>query len=133
MAQSAAGEPVPRITGNLLKWEELDSFLTPADEFFYVQHYGRPDGLDAANWRVAIEGLVAHPQSLALEDIKAHPLHEVDFTLECSGNADTSEDFFFGGVGTARWVARGWPRSSRRRASWTKRPRSCSGELIAAR
>ena len=23
--------------------------------------------------------------------------------MECSGNADTSSDFFFGGVGTARW------------------------------
>ncbi len=95
--------PVPQITGNLLQWEELDSFLTPADDFFYVQHYGRPAGLDAANWRVAIEGLVAHPQSLALEDIKARPFHEVDYTLECSGNADTSSDFFFGGIGTARW------------------------------
>ena len=27
----------------------------------------------------------------------------MDFTLECSGNADTSSDFFFGGIGTARW------------------------------
>ena len=34
--------PVPQITGNLLQWEELDSFLTPAADFFYVQHYGRP-------------------------------------------------------------------------------------------
>ena len=32
--------PVPQITGNLLQWEALDSFLTPADKFFYVQHYG---------------------------------------------------------------------------------------------
>jgi DMSO/TMAO reductase YedYZ molybdopterin-dependent catalytic subunit len=96
-------DPVPQITGNLLKWEELDSFLTPADDFFYVQHYGLPAGLDEASWRVAIGGLVAHPQSLALADLKARPLHEVDFTLECSGNADTSSDFFFGGIGTARW------------------------------
>jgi DMSO/TMAO reductase YedYZ molybdopterin-dependent catalytic subunit len=95
--------PVPQITGNLLKWEELDSFLTPADDFFYVQHYGLPDGLDEARWRVGIGGLVAHPQSLALEDLKARPVHEVNFTLECSGNADTSTDFFFGGIGTARW------------------------------
>ena len=50
--------PVPQITGNLLQWEALDSFLTPADEFFYVQHYGQPDGLDEATWRVGIGGLV---------------------------------------------------------------------------
>jgi DMSO/TMAO reductase YedYZ molybdopterin-dependent catalytic subunit len=28
---------------------------------------------------------------------------EVNFTLERLGNADTSSDFFFGGIGTARW------------------------------
>ena len=38
-----------------------------------------------------------------LADLKARPVHEVNFTLECSGNADTSSDFFFGGIGTARW------------------------------
>ena len=95
--------PVPEITGNLLQWETLDSFLIPPDDFFYVKHYGQPDGLDEATWRVGIGGLVAHPQSLALADLKARPLHKVDFTLECSGNADTSSDFFFGGIGTARW------------------------------
>ncbi len=95
--------PVPEITGNLLQWESLDSFLTPANDFFYVQHYGEPDGLDEASWRVGIGGLVRHPQSLALADLKARPVHEVNFTLECSGNADTSSDFFFGGIGTARW------------------------------
>ncbi len=68
-----------------------------------MQHYGLPDGLDEATWRVGIGGLVAHPQSLALADLKARPVHEVDFTLECSGNADTSSEFFFGGIGTARW------------------------------
>jgi DMSO/TMAO reductase YedYZ molybdopterin-dependent catalytic subunit len=95
--------PVPEITGSLLQWESLDSFLIPADEFFYVQHYGRPVDLDEATWRVGIGGLVAHPQSLSLADLRDRPLEEVDFTLECSGNADTSADFFFGGIGTARW------------------------------
>ena len=100
---SSPPNPVPEITGNLLQWETLDSFLIPPDDFFYVQHYGQPDGLDEATWRVGIGELVAHPQSLALADLKARPLHKVDFTLECSGNADTSSDFFFGGIGTARW------------------------------
>ena len=95
--------PVPDIIGNLLEWEALDSFLTPPEEFFYVKHYGLPDGLDEAAWRVGIGGLVARPQSLASGGPQSPPPHEVDFTLECSGNADTSVDFFIGGVGTARW------------------------------
>jgi DMSO/TMAO reductase YedYZ molybdopterin-dependent catalytic subunit len=95
--------PVPEVTGNLLQWEALDSFLTPADNFFYVKHYGLPSGLDEAAWRVGIGGLVARPQSLKLADLKGRARHDVDFTLECSGNADTSSSFFFGGIGTARW------------------------------
>ncbi len=31
--------PVPDAVGNLLKWEELNSWYTPRDKFFWVQHY----------------------------------------------------------------------------------------------
>ncbi len=96
-----AENPIPNSVGNLLKWEELDSWLTPTDKFFFVNHYGQPDGLDEATWRVGIEGLVARPQSLMLADLKARARREVNFTLECSGN--TSADFFIGGIGNARW------------------------------
>ena len=37
-----------------------------------------------------------------MADIKARERHEVEFTLECSGN--TSADFFIGGIGNARWA-----------------------------
>lgn len=96
-----APNPIPGAVGNLLDWEEVDSFLTPANDFFFVQHYGQPSGLDEATWRVGIGGLVARPRSLTIADLKAEPRHEVDFTLECSGN--TAFDFFIGGIGTARW------------------------------
>jgi DMSO/TMAO reductase YedYZ molybdopterin-dependent catalytic subunit len=92
----------PANVGNLLVWEALDSWLTPTDNFFYVNHYGQPDGLDEATWRVSITGLVARPQSLTLADLKARPRREVDFTLECSGNHGFP--FFIGGVGNARWA-----------------------------
>ena len=59
------GNPVPDNVGNLLEWEALDSWLTPTDTFFFVNHYGQPDGLDEATWRVSIAGLVARPQSLS--------------------------------------------------------------------
>jgi DMSO/TMAO reductase YedYZ molybdopterin-dependent catalytic subunit len=99
-----APNPIPDNVGNLLKWEELDSWLTPADNFFFVSHYGQPDGLDESTWHVSIAGLVARPQSLTLADLKARARHEVDFTLECSGNTGTGLDFFIGGVGNARWA-----------------------------
>jgi DMSO/TMAO reductase YedYZ molybdopterin-dependent catalytic subunit len=102
--------PVPNITGNLLKWEALDSRLTPAHNFFWVAHYGVPTGLDEATWRIPVGGLVARPRSLTLEDLRECDLHEVEFTLECSGNTavisntrGVEEEFFIGGIGNARW------------------------------
>jgi DMSO/TMAO reductase YedYZ molybdopterin-dependent catalytic subunit len=97
-----AENPVPDNVGNLLVWEALDSWLTPADNFFFVNHYGQPNGLDEAMWRVDIGGLVARPQSLTLAYLKTRPRHEVNFTLECSGN--TGLNFFIGGIGNARWA-----------------------------
>jgi DMSO/TMAO reductase YedYZ molybdopterin-dependent catalytic subunit len=95
-------EPPPGVTlPNLLKWEKLDSWRTPANNFFVVSHYNQPV-LKAADWRLRIGGLVARPRSLTLADLKARPRREVDFTLECSGN--TGFPFFIGGIGNARWA-----------------------------
>ena len=93
--------PVPEAVQNLLKWEALDSWLTPADDFFVVSHYGNPT-LTAADWRLDISGLVARPRTLALRDLKARPRREVTFTLECSGNH--GYPFLIGAVGNARWA-----------------------------
>jgi DMSO/TMAO reductase YedYZ molybdopterin-dependent catalytic subunit len=99
-----AANPFPDNLKNLLKWEELDSWLTPTDKFFSFNHFGQPTSLNEATWRVDIAGLVARPQSLRLADLKARPRHEVDFTLECSGNNGTGLDFVIGAIGNARWA-----------------------------
>src|SRR3954452_23351104 len=67
-----APNPVPQIAQNLLVWEELDSWITPADDFFVISHYGNP-ALDGASHRLAIGGLVARPRTLTLADLKAPP------------------------------------------------------------
>jgi len=84
-----------------LKWEDLDSYLTPPEKFFIVSHYNNP-ALDPAAWRLDIGGLVARPQSLSLADLMARPRHEVTFTLECSG--DHGYPFVIGAIGNARWA-----------------------------
>ncbi len=83
--QPAPNPVPPDVVGNQLKWEELDSWLTPPDKFHFVTHYGIPDGLDEATWRVGIAGLVARPLSLTLADLKARARREVDFTLGVLG------------------------------------------------
>jgi DMSO/TMAO reductase YedYZ molybdopterin-dependent catalytic subunit len=92
--------PAQSVVGNLLRWESLDSRLTPADNFFTVKHYNEPT-LDPAAWRLSVEGLVGRPMSLSLADLQSRRRREVEFTLECSGN--TGLPFFIGGIGNAVW------------------------------
>jgi DMSO/TMAO reductase YedYZ molybdopterin-dependent catalytic subunit len=96
-----AENPVPQIVPRQLVWEQLDSWLTPADEFFIVSHYGNPTLSEAAH-RLEVSGMVARPRSLTLADLKARPRRDVTFTLECSGN--TGLPFLIGAVGNARWT-----------------------------
>jgi DMSO/TMAO reductase YedYZ molybdopterin-dependent catalytic subunit len=115
-----APNPIPNNVGKLLKWEELNSRFTPAYDFFFVAHYGVPAELDEATWRVALGGLVARPRSLTLQDLRECDPHEVEFTLECSGNTGVEGGFFIGGIGNARWGARDWRRCWNRQASSTR-------------
>jgi DMSO/TMAO reductase YedYZ molybdopterin-dependent catalytic subunit len=96
--------PVPAIVGDLLRWESLDGRLIPVQNFFSVAHYGIPVGLSEESWRVDISGLVAHPRSLTIDDIKARERYEVEFTLECSGNNGFDGGFLVGAIGNARWA-----------------------------
>lgn len=98
-----APNPFPEFAGKQLQWEELDSWLTPTDNFHFVTHFGIPEGLDESTWQVGVAGLVARPLSLTLADLKARKHREVDFTLECSGNHGTGLDFATGFIGNARW------------------------------
>src|SRR5918998_1990502 len=93
--------PAPEITGQLLQWEALDSWITPTDKFFYVQHFGRP-AIAEQGWRLEITGFVRRPLTLTLADLRARPRQEVTFTLECSGNH--GDPAFIGGIGTATWA-----------------------------
>ncbi len=85
---------------NLLRWESLDSFYTPNEQFFTVAHYGDVQ-LSGSAYRLTIDGLVAHPQRLTLAALKTLPHRAVDFTLECSGN--DGFPWITGAIGNARW------------------------------
>jgi DMSO/TMAO reductase YedYZ molybdopterin-dependent catalytic subunit len=93
--------PVPQVVANQLKWEELDSWITPNERFFSVAHYDRPT-IDENGWTLHIGGLVKRPLTLTLNELRARPRQEVTFTLECSGNHGFP--WFLGGIGTARWA-----------------------------
>ena len=93
--------PARDVIGSQLRWEELDSWITPNDRFFSIAHFGVP-AIDAQAWRLQVGGLVNRPLSLTLDELKARPRREVTFTLECSGNHGLP--FFTGGIGNATWA-----------------------------
>lgn len=93
--------PVPEVIDNQLVWEELDSWITPNEQFFGIAHYGWPE-LDPSLWQLSLAGRVKTPLTLTLDDLKARPRQEVTFTLECSGNSGLP--FFNGGIGNAQWA-----------------------------
>ena len=89
---------------NVLKWDELDAWITPTAKFFRVAHYHKPLGpvIDEKAWKLEITGLVKRPMTLTLSELKARPRHEIIFTLECSGNR--AEPLVHGLVGNATWA-----------------------------
>ncbi len=93
--------PVPEVIVQQLDWERLDSWLTPPDQFFVIKHFNQPE-LSERDWRLEIDGLVAQPMALTLDDLKARARQEMTFTMECSGNSGLP--FFTGGVGNATWA-----------------------------
>jgi DMSO/TMAO reductase YedYZ molybdopterin-dependent catalytic subunit len=93
--------PEPDAVRSLLRWEELDSWLTPNDEFFAVNHYNWPV-VDEESWTLEVTGLVKRPLTFTLSDLVARPRQDLVFTLECSGNHGFP--WFIGGIGTARWA-----------------------------
>ncbi|MCA9190219.1 MAG: molybdopterin-dependent oxidoreductase [Planctomycetales bacterium] len=90
----------PRTPPNRLDWEVLDTWLTPQDQVFSVQHYGVPK-FDYDSYRLDVGGLVDKSLSLTLADIKARPKSDVTMVLECAGNG--SNDGFMNAVCNNRW------------------------------
>ena len=60
---------------------------TPVNDTFTVAHYNVPT-IDAAQWRLSIEGRAGRPMRLSLDELKRRPRQEVTATFECGGNRE---------------------------------------------
>ena len=83
-------DPAPFIDhggGNLeARLENMEGLITPS-RFFFVRNNSVSLDVDAANWRLAIEGdAVANPLSLNYDDILDMPSRTFVSYLECAGN-----------------------------------------------
>ena len=78
---------------------KIDSFYTPNENFYVIQHYNQPD-IANNNFRLNVTGLVNNILSLSLDDLKSRQKYEIDAGFECGGN---SPRLFQGLIGNARW------------------------------
>jgi DMSO/TMAO reductase YedYZ molybdopterin-dependent catalytic subunit len=76
----------PAGNNRFLDIRTIDSFITPADKFFFIQHYNKPE-IDAAAFRLKITGLVDKPTELSLADLQSMRPVDVINGYECSGNS----------------------------------------------
>jgi len=88
----------------------LDSWITPNDLFYVRSHLYTPE-VNASAWKLRVDGLVATPLELGLDELKKMPRTTVVVTLECAGNGRAFFDppvagiqWEKGSVGTARWT-----------------------------
>ena len=60
---------------------------TPVNETFTVSHYNTPM-IEAAQWRLSMEGNAGRPLRLTLDELKRRPRVERTVTFECGGNRE---------------------------------------------
>ncbi len=96
-----------------LPLEALRYPITPPGLHYLLIHYDIP-AVDEATYRLEVDGLVATPLSLSLDELRARPAVELPVTMECAGNGRVliephvvSQPWLQEAVGTARW--RGTP------------------------
>jgi len=93
--------------------EALRYPVTPVGLHYLLTHYDIP-AVDPASFELAVEGRVARPLRLGLDDLRARPAVELEVTMECAGNGramlsprPVSQPWLNEAVGTAAW--RGTP------------------------
>jgi DMSO/TMAO reductase YedYZ molybdopterin-dependent catalytic subunit len=69
----------------MLDLRKIEGLTTPNDQFFFIQHFDRPE-IDAAAHRLKLTGLVRKPVELSLADLKSMKQVELVNGYECSGN-----------------------------------------------
>ena len=76
----------PTGANRFLDIRKIDGHLTSADQFFFIQHYNKPE-LDAATFKLKLTGMVNKPTELSLAELRAMKSVEVVNGYECSGNS----------------------------------------------
>jgi len=90
--------------------EGLRYAVTPTGMHYLLIHFDIPY-VEVDTWQLQIGGLVSHPLSLTLEDLKQRPARTLTMTMECAGNGRAllrpraiSQPWLMEAIGTAEWT-----------------------------
>jgi DMSO/TMAO reductase YedYZ molybdopterin-dependent catalytic subunit len=99
MPEGFSAPPVAPGSMHFLDTRGIDSFYTPNEDFYIIQHYNQPTIADS-EYILNVTGMVANPIELSLAQLKRRPKVEIDAGFECGGN---SPGLYQGLIGNARW------------------------------
>ena len=87
----------------------FSDYITPIERFFVRTHVSAPR-VDLNEWRLTIDGEVATPLTLTMDDVRRLPASELVSVLECAGNGRGFYEpsmpglqWANGAVGNGRW------------------------------
>lgn len=90
--------------------EALRYDITPIGLHYLLIHYDIP-AIDPGTWRLHLDGVVARPRTLTLDDLRSLPRRTLPVTMECAGNGRArmspipeSQPWLLEAVGTAEWT-----------------------------
>ena len=93
-----------------MPFDQLDSFLTPTELFYIRSHFPAPK-IDAADYRLRIDGAVRNPLAVSYQELREMPSATRTATLECAGNGRVflvpqvrGAQWELGAVGNAEWT-----------------------------
>ena len=111
-------------------WEELNSWITPNEQFFSISHFDRPV-IDASSWKLEVDGLVKRPLSLTLDELK----HGHGRRLSSRSNAPAIMGSRSSPAASATPAGRAHrsPRSLKKQEFSRTGSRWCSGALMSAK
>ncbi|MFL2554554.1 MAG: molybdopterin-dependent oxidoreductase [Candidatus Rariloculaceae bacterium] len=99
MPEGFVAPPVSPGAIHFLDTRYIDSFYTPTDDFYIIQHYNQPV-ISEQDFSLRVTGMVDNPMNISFADIQNRPKMEIDAGFECGGNRAA---LFHGLIGNASW------------------------------
>src|SRR5438445_13848879 len=72
-------------------FSSLDRFVLPTERFFIRRHFARPK-IDLTTWKLRVDGHVARPLEVSLDDLRTMRSQTRAVALQCAGHARLSVD-----------------------------------------